>query len=386
MSPRLPGVLAALSLAICGYVYIGYPLLLWIVSRLRPRPARRAPTWPQVTLIVPAHNEAAVIRGKILNSLGQDYPPGLIDVVVASDGSTDGTADLARAVGDPRVRVLALPRRGKAFALNAAVREARGEVLVFSDANIELAADSVARLVESFADPGVGGVCGNKTVVTRDRTGAVTRGEGLYGRFDRWQKELEGTIGSIVCSDGALHAVRRELYVPIADPAAADDFAISVRVPLGGHRLTFERRALAFEEAPGEPAQELRRKIRVTNASLRALLGLRSRLWSSGWYSLQLVSHKLLRYLVPLFLIVALLASVAAAGAQAFAVLAALQLLLYALALAGHLLRRSRAGRRPPLAVPYYFCLVNLAALCGIVSLLRGTRYGIWLPRGGAHT
>lgn len=385
--PLLPGVLTALSLAVCLYVYAGYPLLLVVVSRLRPRPLRRAPVWPRTTVIVPAHNEAAVIHGKILNTLALDYPPELIEVIVASDGSTDGTADLARAIDDRRVHVLDLPRRGKAFALNAAVREARGEVLVFSDANIDLAPDSVARLVEGFADPEVGGVCGNKMVVTRDRTGAVTRGEGLYWRFDKWQKELEGIIGSVVSSDGALHAVRRELHVPIVDPAVADDFAISVRVPLGGHRLTFERRALAFEDAPDDPAHELRRKIRVANASLRALLDLRGKLWSSGWYSLQLVSHKLLRYLVPLFLIIALAASLAAAPTHpAFAGLAALQLLLYALAGAGHLLRRSRAGRCRPLAVPYYFCLVNLAALGGIVSLLRGTRYGIWLPRTGAHT
>lgn len=385
--PLLAGIVAALSLAACAYVYAGYPLLLVVLSRLRPRPVRRAPIRPRTTVIVPAHNEAAVIRRKLLNTLALDYPAELMEVIVASDGSTDGTTDVARAIGDPLIRVLDLPRLGKAFALNAAALVAQGEVLVFSDANIELAPDSVAMLLESFADPEVGGVCGNKMVVTRDRAGAVTRGEGLYWRFDKWQKELEGIIGSVVSSDGALHAVRRELYVPIADPAVADDFAISVRVPLGGHRLAFERRAFAYEDAAEDAAHELRRKVRVANASLRAMFSLRARLWRSGWYSLQLVSHKLLRYLVPLFLAVALVASLAAATAHpAFAGVAALQLLLYALAGAGYLFRGTPAGRSRPLAVPYYFCLVNLAALGGIVSWLRGTRYGIWVPRSGTHS
>jgi cellulose synthase/poly-beta-1,6-N-acetylglucosamine synthase-like glycosyltransferase len=227
-------------------------------------------------------------------------------------------------------------------------------------------------------------VSGHKVVVKRGADGALVEGEGLYWRWDQWQKAREGDVGSILASDGALHAVRRALFVPIRDPDAADDLAISARVPLQGARLALEPRAHALEVAPEDPAGEFRRKVRVTNASLRALLDLRGALWRSGWYSVELISHKVLRYLVPVFLLVALAASLALAPVHpAFAALAGAQLAFHLLAVAGHLLRDRRAGRWAPLALPYYFDLVNLAALCGIVSLLRGVRFGIWVPRGG---
>lgn len=392
MSAAATTLLAALlgvALALCAWVYVGYPALLLVLSRLWPRPVRRGQVTPGVTLIVAAHDEAALIGAKVRNALGLRYPADRLQVIVASDGSTDDTVARARAaaVGDPRVRVLDLPRRGKAHALNAAAALATTEVLAFTDANIYLAPDSLSRLVESFADPEVGGVCAHKAVVRRARDGAIVDGEGLYWRWDQWQKAREAEIGSVLASDGALHAVRRALFVPIGDPAAADDMAISVRVPLQGARLAIEPRAQTLELAAEDPAEEFRRKIRVTNAGLRALLDLRGRLWRSGWYSFELISHKLLRTFVPVLLAVALAASVPLAPVHpAFALLLALQLALYALALAGHLLRDARAGRWMPLAVPYYFCLVNVAALCGILSLLRGVRFGIWVPRSGLQS
>ena len=372
------------SLAVCAYVYFGYPALLYLLSRLRPRPVQRGAVRPSVTIVVPAYNEEAVIEAKIRNSLAQLYPDGLLEVLVVSDGSTDGTDDIVRRWASPAVRLLRRPRQGKIAALNDAAVLASGDVLVLTDANSLLEPEAVATLVESFADPQVGAVCGNKKLRPPADGDATQGGEGLYWRYDKWQKGLESTIGSIFAADGTLHALRRELFVPVADYAQADDIAISTRVVLQGYRLVYDDGAVAWEEAPAEGAAEFRRKVRVTNHSVRALLGLGGRLWSSGFYSVELVSHKLLRHLVPFFLLLLLLSNAALALTEPlFRVALGWQLLFYAAAALGFQLRRRRAGRRRLLTVPYYFCLVNAAALLGVLSIVRGARLAVWTPRGG---
>jgi cellulose synthase/poly-beta-1,6-N-acetylglucosamine synthase-like glycosyltransferase len=374
-------------LAGTAYLYFGYPLLLLVLGRLRPRPVRGAGATPPVTILVPAHNEAAVIGAKVANALALDYPPERLEVLVISDGSTDRTEEIvaALAAAEPeRVRLLRLPRGGKLPALNRGAAAARGEVLVLTDANSVLAPDALRHLVSPFADPAVGGVCGNKRLRPPRGADATAGGEGLYWRYDKWLKAQESRIGSIFAADGGLYALRRELYTPIEDPAQADDIAISARVVLQGRRLLYEPRAVAEEDAPEEGRDELRRKVRVTNHSVRALLGLGPRLWTSGLYSLELLSHKLFRHLVPFLLLPMLAANaVLAFASPRFAAVLALHLGFYALAAAGFLLRHRPAGRRRPLYVPYYFTLVNLAAFLGVVSILRGERFRQWSPRQG---
>lgn len=401
--------LAVFVLCLAGtlYIYFGYPVLLWLLSRLRPRPVRSEPRPrrpPRVTVILPVYNEEAVLATKLDNTLGQSYPPDRLEVLVVSDGSTDRSEDIARgyaerslasASGAP-VRLLTVPRGGKARALNAAAEAAGGDVLVLTDANALLGPGALAALVEPFADPEVGGVCGRKgfrrglftDAAENDGTpaaeDATAEGEGLYWRWDQWQKSLESRIGSVFAADGALYAVRRELYVPIADPAQADDIAISTRVVLQGYRLVEAPGARVFEEPPEEGREELRRKVRVTNHSVRALLLLGSDLWTRGFYSLELLSHKLLRHLVPFLLLPLVLANaVLAPGSPGFAGLLGSQLLFYGLAAAGFALRHDAVGRLPVLSIPYYFSMVNLAAFLGVLSLLRGERRERWTPRKG---
>jgi cellulose synthase/poly-beta-1,6-N-acetylglucosamine synthase-like glycosyltransferase len=386
------------------YIYFGYPTLLWVLSRLRPRPLRLEPRPampPRITVIIPAYNEEEVLTAKLDNTVSpvQEVPGDRLEVLVVSDGSTDRTEELARSYAGrrdlaARVRLLALPRGGKARALDAAAAEATGDVLVLTDANALLAPGALAALVEPFADPEVGGVCGRKRFrrglfAGADARGlevidATAEGEGLYQRWDQWQKSLESRIGSVFAADGALYAVRRDLYVPIADPAQADDIAVSTRVVLQGFRLVEAPGARVLEEPPEEGREEFRRKVRVTNHSVRALLLLGSALWTRGFYSLELLSHKLLRHLVPFLLLPLLLATaVLAPGAAGFGVLLGLQLAFYGLALAGFLLRHAAVGRTPVLSTPYYFSMVNAAALLGVVSLLRGERRERWTPRRG---
>lgn len=373
----------AVTLAASVYIYFGYPALIFLVSRLRPRPFRRGGE-PTVTVLIPVYNEEGVIAEKIANTLALDYPPGRLETLVVSDGSTDGTEEIVRRFGDT-VRLLSLPRSGKAFALNEGARAARGEILVLTDANTLLEPGSLRPLVDPFADPEVGGVCGNKK--QRPPAGADTtaEGENLYWRWDKWQKALESRAGSIFAADGTLYAVRKELYVPIGDPAQADDIAISARIVLQGRRLLYEPRAVAWEEAPAEGRDEFRRKVRVTNHSVRALWNLGRGLWTSGFYSVELLSHKFFRHLVPFFLIPLFLSNavLAAGGSAVFRILFAGQVLFYGLALAGFVLRGTRLGKAKPFTVPYYFCLVNAAAFLGVLSILRGRRLRAWTPRSG---
>jgi len=379
--------IAALSFAGILLTYVGYPLILLVIGRIAPRPVRRGRCDASVSLIVPAHDEEAVIAAKIANSLALAPRRGPLEILVVSDGSTDRTNEIAASVGDPRVRLLALPRMGKCRALDEAAAAARGEILVFTDANVMLEKDALDTLLEPFADPEVGGVGGLRRCRVGTGADGAARGEGLYWRYDTWLKVLESRIGSAFASDGSLHAVRRELYQPIERGDQADDIAISARVVVAGRRLAFEPEAVAWEDEPGGGGAELRRRARIVNHSLRAVMRLLPDVVRAGRfaYSLELLAHKPLRYLVPLFL-VAHLATVLLLFREhvAFAGWALVQCVAYALAGAGALLRRSPVGRWRILSVPYFFCLVNLAALLGILSVLRGERLARWQPRGGA--
>lgn len=383
MSPA--AALFALGVGACAYVYAGYPLLLVMLAWLRPRPVRRQPVRPAMSVVVPAHDEADVIGEKIRNTLDNGYPSDLLEVIVVSDGSSDATIPIAREFDDARVRVLDLPRAGKAAAVNAGAREATGDVLVFTDADVLLEPGALGYVAENFADPDVGGVSGRK-VPRHGAPGHVSRGEGLYARFDEWQKGLESAFGSTVASHGALHAVRRELYVPVADPSGADDMAISMQVVLQGRRLVTDPRAVVRVAVPDDGAGELRRKVRIANQVMRALFGLGASLWTSGFYSVQLLSHKLFRYLVPVFLLVVLGANAwlsfeTSAAWWDFMLL--LQCAFYAAAIVGAAARRSMVGRWRVLTVPFFFCLVNAAALLALASMVRGERSARWSPRGG---
>lgn len=372
-------------LAVCVYVYFGYPLLLRILSRVRPRPIAADSITPAVSFIVAAYNEEALIRRKIDNSLSLDYPGEKIEVIVISNGSQDRTDEIVASHGDPRVSLVRLATPGKANALNEGARRAKGEILVFTDADFQLEPDALRILVRGFADASVGGVCGARSTGSRREGDATGEGEGLYGKWDRWQKIQESRIGSVFAADGLLYAIRRSLYVPIADPDQADDIAISAHVVLQGYRLLFEPAAMAWEEAGIEAKSEFQRKIRVTHHSVRALLNLRGALFNRGWYSIELLSHKLLRHCVPFFSLPLLIANIVLARESRIYVGALLvQGAIAILAFAGMLLRNTVRIRL--FSVPYYFCFVNAAAFFGILTIFRGQRVHAWRERASLRS
>ncbi len=370
-----------ISLAVCVYIYFGYPLLLWVVSRFRSRPVREGDVHPLATFIIPAYNEGGGIARKIENTLSLDYPADRIEVLVVSNGSTDSTDAIVRAWPDSRVKLIALPQPGKMEALNEGAKAATGEILIFTDADFYLDPHSLLEIARKFADPEVGGVCGARRPggTAAESTG---EGEGMYHRWDKWQKIRESSIGSVFAADGLLYAIRRGLYVPVSLASQADDIAISTRVVLQGYRLLFEPKATAWEEAVVSAREEFQRKIRVTNHSVRALLAIGPPLVTSGFYSVELLSHKLVRHFIPFFLVPLFIANAVLVRESPFyAVTMAGQIFVYALAIAGTALRSHRIGRSKILTVPYFFCFVNAAALLGILSIFRRHRVEAWSTR-----
>ncbi|HEX8170371.1 MAG TPA: glycosyltransferase family 2 protein [Thermoanaerobaculia bacterium] len=370
---------------VCVYIYFGYPALLFLLSRLRPKPVQEADVTPRATFVVCAYNEESTIAEKIRNTLSLDYPAEQIEVLVVSNGSTDRTNEIVANWGDPRVRLIALEEPGKMRALNEGAAAASGEILVISDADFFLEHGTLRRMARKFADPSVGGVCGARKSGMKREGDATGEGEGLYAQWDKLQKALESTIGSVFAADGLLYAIRKELYVPITNPGQADDITVSVQIPLRGYRLLFDPEATAWEKGTVHAKQEFRRKVRITNRSIRALLSIGPRLLTSGFYSVELVSHKLVRHFIPVFLIPMLLANIPLALRSPFyRFLLAGQLGVYGLGAVGALLRDTEYGRIKLFSVPYYFCFVNTAALLGVMNLFRGQQTHSWASRAAA--
>jgi cellulose synthase/poly-beta-1,6-N-acetylglucosamine synthase-like glycosyltransferase len=372
------------SAAWLAYAYGGFAVVIAAAGWFTGKPVRRAPITPRVSLIIAAYNEEACIGERIDNALAMAYPREELEIIVASDGSTDRTAAIAEQYAGRNVTVLRLPRAGKIHALNAAVEAAGGDVPVFSDANTMCAPGALRALVRNFADPAVGGVAGHTSYAIEARSESSSRGESLYWDYDTWLKELESRSGSVVSAHGGLYAIRRDLYRPVLDPAVTDDFAISTAVVEQGFRLVFEPEARATEYAVPEARREFRRRVRLMTRGLRGVV-LRRRLLNPlryGFYSCVLFSHKVVRRLAPVALAGLAAASAWLAAAHPFyAVLLALQAAFYALALAGFLLRRRALGRVKAVYVPFFYCMANLASAIALVELMRGTRIELWQPQ-----
>ncbi|MGH3020370.1 MAG: glycosyltransferase, partial [Gaiellaceae bacterium] len=357
-----------------AFTYVLFPLLVLLRAALRPRPHRLDDSTPQVTMVIAAHNEAATIGAKLENLLSLDYPPERLEVVIASDGSDDGTDDIVRAHAGRGVRLLTPGRVGKADALNAAVAASGGEILVFSDANSMYAPDALRALVRPFADPAVGGVAGDQRYLSSDGADAIASGEQHYWNLDRMLKQAESRAGNAISATGAIYAVRRSLFRPVA-PAVTDDFYISTGVIAAGYRLVFAPDAVAYEPVARTGELEWQRKVRVMTRGLRGVLLRRELLdpRGHGFYALQLLTHKLLRrtMVFPLALTAATAPLLWRRG-RLYRAATVAQACLYGLGTAGLLLARTPVGRRKALALPAFFCFVNLASVRAVWNVVRG--------------
>lgn len=364
--------------AVVMYAYVGYPILIACISRGKRRCAadKSEADLPQLTIIIPAHNEERWIGRKVENVLELDYPRDRVQVLVVSDGSTDGTVEMAQRHASKQLQVLHFQERaGKTAALNRAIPWARGDILVFTDANALLDHDALKWLIPHFANPEVGGVAGNRTCLPSGSPS--TEGEGMYWRYEAWIKSSESRFHSCLGAYGQVFAVRRRLYPYV--PAVSDDFSIPMKIVIDtGSRIIFEPHVLARIPAAMTLRQEWERKIRSHVAVLydiahlkRGLIPLHSPIWWQFW------SHHVLRLLVPLAMIAALMVSPWLwAGGKIFRAVVSLEGLFYLAAAIGMILVLSRVPKNRFYAC-FYFVFANAAI---IVSWAR------WLARRDAYT
>lgn len=359
--------------------YFGYPVLLWLARPLR----RRRPTSNghecSVSLVISAFDEAEVIPAKVENSLALDFPTEKLEVVVISDGSEDGTDAIVDSFADRGVKLFRQwPRRGKSLGLTRFVPGLRGEIVVFSDANSMYEPDAVRKLVRHFADPAVGFVAGHQRYYVDGSD--VGESESLYWRYETALKVMESRIGSVVCGDGAIYAIRRELFEPLREDDI-NDFYLPLRIVARGFRGVFDKEAVCYERTASSFDGEFRRKVRIINRSLRAVTRVPQCLnpFKVGVFAFQLAIHKVLRWFVPFLLLGALAASgyAAAQGERLYQALFVLQVLFYFVAVLRWV---PGLGQWKPVYVVYYFCLMNAAAFCGVMSFICGRRITTWQP------
>jgi cellulose synthase/poly-beta-1,6-N-acetylglucosamine synthase-like glycosyltransferase len=367
------------SLAALVWTHFGYPAAVAALARLHPRPPRRAAILPAVSLIVPAYNEEDVIERKLENVLALDYPAEQLEIVVASDASTDATHNIVARFAGRGVRLIECERGGKVAAQDRAVRETTGEIVAFGDANVEWAPDALRELVAPFADPSVGMACGHVRLVNPS---GGTNQEGVYWRYEMWLRARESLVHSMTGSNGAIYAVRRHAYREV-DPRFGHDLSFPYLMVQNGYRAVYEPRAHATENMTIDIEDEFRRKVRMfEHAWLMLFRGRMFRLRVGPVYWVELVSHRLLRYWSgPLHVL--LLASSALLAGHGTLYAVALGLQLAGLALVGvSILAR---GRIRVLRILHYYLLVTLATVIALAGYLRRGVPATWDKAAGTR-
>lgn len=362
------------------YVYAGYPILLVILHRVwgvKPRVQKEIE--PLVTLIISAYNEEKIIAQKIENSLSLDYPKDRLEVIVISDKSSDATDDIVRTFAETGVKLLQMPERsGKTVGLNVCIPQAKGEIIIFSDANAMYDKYVVRKMVRNFADETVGVVTGESRYVF-DEDDRSTTSENIYWKYELALKRLESELGSLVGGDGAIYAIRKKLYRQL-QPSDLSDFVNPLQIIAQGYRNVYEEKAFSYEKGGESFEKEFRRKVRIVNRAWRGMMSTRHLLnpFRHGFFAVQAISHKLLRWLVPFFMAFALISNFFLMNGESFFRLILFsQLAFYFFALVG-LLRKKNEHIARIFYIPYYFCLVNWASLRGILENYSGKTYTIW--------
>jgi cellulose synthase/poly-beta-1,6-N-acetylglucosamine synthase-like glycosyltransferase len=371
------------SAVLLAYIYAGYPLLLMVVRGFAGRPVRREPIEPTVCVFITANDEELVIEEKLANTLALDYPRERLDIVVASDGSVDRTNEIVGRFGT-QVRLLAFsPRRGKIAAINDGMQSVTSEIVVFSDANTFLQRDAVRALVRNFADPDVGAVSGDVALI--GERAALGPSEDLYYRYERWIQRVESEIGSMIGADGALYAIRRELFAPPPADTVLDDMAIPMAVVRAGRRVVFESAARASEQGSQSAAEEFARKSRVIAGAMQFMQRRDSSVpLNEPQVVLSLLSHKALRWLSPALGAGALVSSaLLVTSAAGYTAVVAAELAILSLGVLGCLPRLRRFG---PIAIAHYFCLLQTAAAYGFVRGIAGRQAVTWRRFERAHS
>lgn len=375
--------LVNLSILLIIYNYAIYPVAVIGLAKLffrRPEDDKYDDSDGDlsVTFVIAAYNEERVIERKIKNTLGLDYPESKLEILVVADGSDDRTPELVENYRDKGVRLLFnKERRGKTSALNRAVESANGEIIVFSDANNDFRKDAVKKLVRHFKNPSVGGVCGSKKIRLNEIRES-SEGDSLYWRYESAIKSAESAIGSITGADGEIFAVRKSLYKIMNEKVINDDAELTLSLIQQGYRVLYDTEAESWEEASINIVDDFNVKVRMVAGGFQTI----SRwpvetLLPLTWHSFAFFSHKVLRWVVPELMLVALLGTCLLSGQAIYKTLFILQLPFYALAITGWLLRKK--GQLPTfIYVPYYLFTMNMAAFVGLMKYVRGRQSTVW--------
>jgi cellulose synthase/poly-beta-1,6-N-acetylglucosamine synthase-like glycosyltransferase len=376
-----------IAVGLLVYTYAGYPLLLSLITLIvRIRPLPRDDYLPTVSVLISARNEQKDIGWKVAETVGWNYPPDNLEVLVASDASEDRTDEIVAGIQDPRLTLIRMEHRsGKGRALNRLAQRARGDVLFFTDANAHIPSDCLRRMVRHLADPRVGCVTGGTRFDRGADSNTIESGAGAYLGYESLINRLEDRLGSVLACDGAIFCIRRSLFVPVL-PELANDLELPLRIRHAGYWTRYEPQAFVLERETESPLQEFARRRRIAAQGVLALWKLRETLGTwGGW---QLFSHKILRYLTPVPFFLLLASTVSMVARPLFAVLLGLQIIFYALAACGFIstLRRKTAG--PVFSIPFYIVFGSLGSFVGILDACRGRRFDVWeiatLSRGPA--
>jgi cellulose synthase/poly-beta-1,6-N-acetylglucosamine synthase-like glycosyltransferase len=366
-----------ICLGLIAYVYAGYPILLFLLGSLRRAQAGLKPArLPRVSLIISAYNEEDVIREKIVNSLNLEYPRDRLEIIVASDGSTDRTTAIAGEFTDSRVRVFDLPRRGKNGTLNEVMPQTRGDIILFTDANGKFQKDALTMLVRHFADRKVGCVCGELIYLSADDN-VVAKGYNLYWRYDQQLKRMESRLACLLGANGSIFAIRKSLYRPLGG-AVSNDMVLPIQIAAQGYHVVYEPEAISREAGSKDAPEELGRRSRIVGRGIRGVGYvlpdvLRGRRVLLLW---ELLSRKFLRYCTPILLAGLVVSNVfLTTGIYRLALVG--QALFYGSALLSLALRRFGL-HIPGLSLPHYFVLGNVAAALGWWKVVAGRELTKW--------
>jgi cellulose synthase/poly-beta-1,6-N-acetylglucosamine synthase-like glycosyltransferase len=360
------------------YVYAGYPLLLALIGLFVRRPQTEAGYTPRISVLIAAYNEEEAIERKIQQTLALEYPHEKLEVLVLSDCSTDRTEEIVKAFPDSRVRLVRMPdRRGKTFAQNVGVKEATGEVIIFSDATAIYHVKALLYLACNYQDASVGAVSGRYQYFDPGEQSPTGLGSVAFWNYENLIKKLQSSISTITGCCGCIYSVRKEAYTEL--PAdIISDLVQPLQAIRKGYRVVFEDRALAYEETTQSTSEEFSMRVRVVTRAMRGLLSVSDLLkpWKFAWPAFQLWSHKIMRWMVPLFLIAILAANLALIDFRFYRFTLAVQLFFYAAALLNMLLPLHRQWK--PLGIPLFFCTLNAAALVSMLEICRGRKYVTW--------
>ncbi|GAM12011.1 glycosyltransferase family 2 protein [Mesobacillus selenatarsenatis] len=360
------------------YIYFGYPVLLKIISSFKKVPSNEGQTFkPKVTFFIAAYNEEKVIGEKLQNAVGLNYPRELLEIIVVSDDSSDRTNEIVEEYSTkyPFITLNVVKgRKGKTEALNKSVPLAKGDVLVFSDANSMYEKDALLYLVKHFSEPSIGGVCGELKLLNSTNS-SIGESEGAYWKYEKLLKTLETQTGTSIVANGSIYAIRRELFKEM-NPNVGDDMQNPLIIISQGKRFVYEPNAITKEETSTKEKEEFGRKVRIVTRSFTGIMAYKKVLnpFKNFDFFYKYMSHKFLRWLVPYYMIAVFIMNLFLLEHELYKWVFAAQLLFYGLAVLGIWVKHKITY------IPYYFCLVNYAALLGTMRAMTGKRQATWKP------